>query len=351
MKKLLLAAIIAAPFAYGMDESSMRTCNEITQINPAASPALFTQLAGKLKNAGLSTCSCIRAFNTKRIEDTKPAIEKEWGITDKHWNDIEEFVQKSTQEDMKPIGLEFIPAAETGPDGQTALYSIEEQNFLLKRFMESGYRNNKVKLNFQKPSMWQDEQGRYIVDSGTTNTARSIEASDYPIDHANNRLKYEIIEPQECIVSIGHDYEKFNKEGRKGLLLHEIYGHALHRDSLRGSLAFWSTAIKRPDMLEKQELFGSSDSITAFTCATEARADQFPAACTSVKNARLIESWLQQSHDDKKPQANQVKDPTHDDSKTRLAMATRIRKLKEAEEQLEKDERDHLRFVERMSRR
>lgn len=335
MKRLLLAALILAPYAYGMDESSLRTCNEITQINPAASPALFTQLALKLKNAGLSTCTCIQALNNKRIQDAKPAIEKEWGITDKHWHDMQEFVQKSTQEDMKSIGLELFPITEVTPEGETVQYGIEEQNFMLKRFMQSGYRNNKIKLNFQKPLMWQNEQGGYSVDPGTTNTGRNVEAPEYPIDHEANRLKYEIIEPAELFVNIGQDYLKLNKEGRKGLLLHEIYGHALHRDSLIGALIFMNASIKRRELLEKQELFDSSDSMLALTCATEARADQFPAACTSVKNARFIESWLGQSYDDRSSK-NTIKDPTHDDSKTRFAMATRIRKLKEAEEQLEK---------------
>lgn len=322
----------------GKSDVAMNFCNEINQISPDASPALFTQLALKLKQAGLSTCTCIMALNNKRAANAMSALKKEWDITDENMNNIHNFYEKSFQEDMQPNGLEFIPAIVTNKQGEREQCTIAEHKFMMKRFIEAGYLNNKIKLNFVAPSMLQVED-QYVIRLGGTAISRYIQMADYPIDHEAQRLKYEILKPAEVNINIGRNYMTLNKEGRKGLLLHEIYGHALFRDIIIVSLLWLNAAIKRPDLLKNRELFFSSESAMADTCAREARADQFPAACFSVKNSRFIESWFKQAYD-RDQQASDgelLPNKTHGDIKDRLAMATRIRKLKEAEEQIQQD--------------
>ena len=89
-----------------MSDSEMNLCGEINQISPGASPALFTQLALKLKQAGLSTCRCINALNAKRIEDTKPAIEKEWGISEEQRKAIPKLPDKKFIIQENPFNTE-----------------------------------------------------------------------------------------------------------------------------------------------------------------------------------------------------------------------------------------------------
>lgn len=315
---ILINSIFCSKMA-AMEESHFEICKQIKNISPEASPREYSSLAMRLRDAGLSVCECIRNLCERRIEKAKHAIEKEWGVTQHDWDAIEKKVESLTAQDQhEKLIISVDPKLQELQEGIGEL--------IWQKLYEAGCKGT-FNLTYASPKI--DETG--LSRSFDVYVNRYIEAKEHPFDYDNKRVKYEIITAGDFEIEIGPRFFEYSPKEQEGCLLHEIRGHVVHNDSVRGGLLSTSACIYKPELLQDRLPFRKSDSVLKRFKAIEARADQIPAACMTAHEARLIEAWhasnLEQiSHD--------VDNYRHDLTTERLAMAKRIRKLKEAEEQL-----------------
>src|SRR5690348_14568726 len=143
MKKLLLITALCTHILHPMEETPLQTCQRIEQISPDAPTSAYVDLAKRFAQAKLTVCSCIKRLANNRIESTKPALRQEWGITDQHWKEIDEFNKKTSEQDALPGKLEINPLTVAGFDGERQV-EVPQQDFIAQQFKKVGKQNNRI---------------------------------------------------------------------------------------------------------------------------------------------------------------------------------------------------------------
>ncbi len=303
-----------------MEESRSELCKQVKTISPEASPKEYSSLAMRLRDAGLSVGECVRNLCERRIEKAKHAIEKEWGITQRDWDAIEKKVESiKAQDQQEELMISVDPKLQERQEGIGEL--------IAQKLYEAGCKGTFI-LTYAPPKIDETGLSRFF----DVFVSRNIEAKEYPFDYENKRIKYEIITAGDFEIEIGPRFFEYSPKEQEGCLLHEIRGHVVHNDSVQGGLLSTSACIYKPELVEDRLPFRKSDSVLKRFKAIEARADQVPAACMTAHEAQLIEAW--HARNNQETTSHDVDNYRHDLITKRLAMAMRIRKLKEAEEQL-----------------
>lgn len=298
-----------------MEISTPKTlCKKIKLIDPSASQEEYAKLVEEIRDAKLSVAGCINELVNKRINKTMIPLHQEWDIHEHHLADIRNFISQQKIRDSKDFGIEKYVDPVLPDD------FVEH---IVKEFQATGYQNGKLIFSYLSPQTAETN----ISFSYDMSICRQLYHSDYPIDHQKKRIKFEKMLVREYQITIGIEIYEYSEEAKKGLVLHELHGHVKHNDSLEGALFGFVACLKKPEIYKNQSIFFESESWHRFSRAIEARADQIP-ACISLRNARLIEKWLVEST----KVTRFIDDKDHDPLDKRIAMATRIYKLKAAEE-------------------
>ncbi len=326
MKKnsLLLALLFLCVSTCKPMDNDASPCKKIEQISPDATPVKYVKLVALLRNKGLSVCDCVKQLSEDRINAQKPALEKEWQISEQNWKNIEAITQQIAEQDNQPGTTIVNVARDTFPKEYLPYFTEENIKNIENKFKQAGCTNNTITITYEPSTI------AVMVRS------MSHREHQHPIDRVNKKLS-KFIYGDNYILKLGPPFfDGYSQEGRQGILLHEIYGHAAHNDSVKIVLLFMSACIYKPELFEPStqekavQQFLNSPSMLDITRALEARADQVP-ACTTITNARLAEKVPIES---KNMYGNLNHTPRYDSTNDRLVMATRIRKLKEAEEYL-----------------
>jgi hypothetical protein len=284
-------------------------CDKIKHIDPNAPQEEYRSLVKEILESGESICSCMSQKCNKKVEGKLQGLAKEWRITDQQLGNIKEFVKRMAEKDSKEgeLFVEIDPQVNLSP---------EMVPFITKFFKEAGYKNGNVHV----------KKG---TDPGVSGVIRlflpdvNFNIEKYYLD-LGYRLNLDSL-----------DTEKF--EIYMGTLLHEVKGHVAHHDAIVKNLLFLSASAHNQDInddcLRHHELLLSRQK---YSRAMERRADQVPAACGTVENAKWV-YYFSKDIKERLPKDKPEEKSTHPTAEKRIAWATRILNLKKAEEELKKD--------------
>lgn len=263
-------------------------CQELKAIAPDAPQEAYNALAQKLKENNLTTGDCIKHILDLRKQRAFHAVQQEIGFSDDEWHQHFPLFVKAVQE-----------------YNQSSAPTITCESAI-------------------SPTLYQDLK-TMIRNHGLRESIQIRKDNDVSIDQnltakINNDLSCSISGNQGSILYINPNlFKAYSMQAAQGNIAHEMTHRK--RNHHEEEVFLWALAEK----YNVAEL----ETINKFIRTQEAEADRLPAACDQLCVARNVEAWME---DSLKILGTYTK-YTHPTPEKRLAWATRIRRLREIEEQ------------------
>lgn len=294
---ILTAMLAGAVSLKAMEHTTKKdfsVCQQLKTIAPDAPQQTYDTLAAKLKEHNLTTCDCIKHILAARKQRAFRAVQQEIGFYDEEWQQyfpaFLKAVQKHTQSSKQDVTCESTISPTLCQDVKTMLrnHNLHESIII---------QENEEVSNASITTQW----GTFIQ-------------KDLSFKMSGNKGSILYINP--------HYFQKYSHQAKQGIIAHEIMHRALrhHEEEL-----FLRALAAKYNIAELE-------TINKFFRLREAEADRLPAACNSPCVARHIEA---------KSKENieffgilpKFEHPTHPTTEKRLVWATRIRRMREIEEQ------------------
>jgi len=303
---LFSLCIGSSNLTYAMSQAQFETCKRIKEMPLDASDKDYNSLAQNLKQAGVSTSACVRALVDSRIKDAMKLLRNQWGITQKHWDEIASFNKAVAKKDAQSTGAGEIDYSLLNKD------LPKKQKKYLEDMFEKALRDD-VQVN--------------VIDALDEFDDTVIRRMNAKTD-ADGIISPYSIKPNEYYINLPKDYFQFNDAARKGFFLH-LFGRLQHSDPETNNFLVWNAGITTgdPTLFKEPSKLYRSDSFLNYHRSTLARADQIPAVNGTVQEAQCIEEWLA---------AKAKQQPNNKDLVDRRDMLTRICNLMQAEARMTK---------------
>lgn len=278
-----------------------RLFNQIERISPKASPQIYRTHVQELRNANSSVRNCFTILRNHEVNTHFEVLKEESKLSKKEWGEIENIINTLNKCECQP-GKIIINS-----DGN---FTQEDQEYIRQQFTKIGRTN--VTINLSPVN-------------------ENIPASISRAMDRDGNMSYSL-----------KMLPGLSSEEKTAVILHEIQGHAAHNDTEITYFPGYYHFIKGYD-------YKKFPSYLMWVRALEARADQIPAVNATTQEVRCIEKfWEKQKKEsifqqmlygsDTNSTLLKIINPkSHPLNNERLAMATRIAKLKEAEAQLYKE--------------
>ena len=307
-----IAALYQMAFA---DTDKQGVCKQLQEISPDADPSAYKELAQQFKQAGLTACACTKFLTEARIAAQKEPFNKQWGFDQEDWQAIDDFKARVAKQDSHSGSM-------TCAIDPALNLPATFKDDIVKMFAVIDCNNGHI----------------YVKSDSTINPAALGRYTEYfplimqmplggPCYFAPKNFGEYINRAHATAFSLllNPEFATLSASVKKGILLHEIYGHGAHGDSVSKQLLLSYKQEYRPTFHSSRQDFLAS--MAGLDCAHEARADQVPAACGSMDDALCMQAWIKDMHE---KYGDKYDKKDHDMPAERLAAVTRIVKLRQA---------------------
>jgi hypothetical protein len=298
---LSIALCITMPFfSYAISQSNPTVCDELSSLKPNDPDTAYRAFLQKLHRNGESLCNCIQQHAQQQIENTKTLLAQEWGFSEHQWIRMNKFLARIAEHDHQTREIEV-------EDPQKIRQKLEHTNFnvntLKKAFQKMGYRQGKMIMEINTAAS--EPYNRNVL------ITRPILYSNENAIVRNYTIKF------------GPKFFQRSDGEKLGNFIHELE-RVRQQDPIHFSYLLSSITLQHS--INPVQVKNSS-SFQAHANARTQQADQIPTACCiNSDNAKFLEAWLA---------AEVAARPEDTTLAQRLAAVTRIRRLKEMEEQHE----------------
>lgn len=278
-----------------------QNCRSIKAIKPDESDAEYDKIVQSLRKNNLSTCICLKYFHELKEQKAFDAIDKEFDVSKEAWKNGSELFSIWREDPEDRVNVEITD------DVAKDIAEQAKNKFIQHRIC-----------------------GKHQITTPAESVKHLVMGSTIILD-----IKKETKE----IKKVGYAFfinklnELFSPLALEGAFLHEFFHiidkHIEKAAALRFAISVFNNQPWRIKNDESLKYLIRSSSFKRFQRFTESAADRLPAACNTSDQAKALEAFFKEFAKFADPN-----DTDHAVVSKRLAWATRIRKLKEAEERL-----------------
>lgn len=255
-----------------------------------ASPKEYRKIAQRFRDEKTTVCECFTTLCNGRVDNRFESLKKDLPLTEKDYEIIGSIIKKLVEIDRKRY-----PVIQQSTPG---LINDDLQGYIWKQFsLIKPPCNSQPKTTLFSQTT---EAIRYrLKERGLYNYPITVQKSEKTGIGITIETLFNMPYPSDPKLYLNSEFFQLSKEAQKGAILHEIQGHAAHRDPEKSLLLKIVAGSYNKDF--NTEFYKKFPSYLAWSKAQEQRADRIPAACMTLQEARYLETSFREQLDKENP--------------------------------------------------